>query len=828
MIRLIFLIIPLFIQQDCRSQNEVENPSKKYSPAMQRLLIKMVGTHLYNLYQWQNDYDSSIVLACEGEGLSHSLFVNESFDDGSPLPGKELIERNNIFEANQLLTTLRGEDRVKLLLQLGGYFLFKPGSDKKDMSNAHNYFMGASALSDSLGISKWKNGSRNMLGKYYYHVGDFSKSKSLLSEVVEACNNSGDTIAMAKALAERAACELFSDTGKLRDVTTALELFRKRDDKVGQIEMLSKLSEIHFIYGLWTETERELLEAVDLQIGIGFRHVHYYYNALAYIQDARGNSNIALSYANKAISTMEEINDRAFSSLFYFRKGNIYGDFGDWDRSAYWYRKSMASSDQANTNRLWYSSFVWLSANLVQMDKYKEALDLIDSITVRFPPFNPLDKMYLAYARGSSYYGLKQASLAEKNLAELAVITDQLSSQPQMYHDVYRIYSFTAFMYSSGGDMKKAKECLQKSLAIKPRSIDLDINLSLALTQFKIDSSEGKYLLAIRNYQRHEQLKDSVFNLKRTRQIDEMNIQYNVAQKEKDLQLLQNREQLQKAELSREKLTRNIIIIVSSLILILFALVYKRYQLKQRSNRLLQVQQKVIGQKNEALQRTINEKDDLLKEKEWLVREIHHRVKNNLQMVISLLNAQSEYLNHPSALHAIKESRERMQAIAILHQKLYQVEGGAKINMRAYITELVDNIQQGFDKSERIHFHVDVTDIGLDMSQSVPLGLILNEAITNAIKYAYPKNAKGIIRISLQQIEDQQLQLIIADQGGGLPEGFDIELNHSLGMQLIKLFAEQLEADLFFVNRNGLKIVLSFKSSEYSKASIANVTGITI
>src|SRR5450432_568359 len=158
MIRLIFLIILFFIQQDCRSQNEVENPSKKYNPAMQRLLIKIVGTHLYNLYQWQNDYDSSIVLACEGEGLSHSLFVNESFDDGSPLPGKELIERNNIFEAIQLLTTLRGEDRAKLLLQLGGYFLFKPGSDKKDMSNAHNYFMGASALSDSLGIPKWKNG----------------------------------------------------------------------------------------------------------------------------------------------------------------------------------------------------------------------------------------------------------------------------------------------------------------------------------------------------------------------------------------------------------------------------------------------------------------------------------------------------------------------------------------------------------------------------------------------------------------------------------------------------------------------------------------------
>ncbi len=147
--------------------------------------------------------------------------------------------------------------------------------------------------------------------------------------------------------------------------------------------------------------------------------------------------------------------------------------------------------------------------------------------------------------------------------------------------------------------------------------------------------------------------------------------------------------------------------------------------------------------------------------------------------------------------------------------------------MRSYIHELVDNIQQSFDKSERIHFQVDVADIGLDMSQSVPLGLILNEAITNAIKYAYPKNAKGSIQISLQQVEGRQLQLVIADRGKGLPEGFDIEHSHSLGMQLIKLFGEQLEGDLFLVNRNGLEIVLNFKIAEYKNVFTDKVTSVT-
>jgi two-component sensor histidine kinase len=827
MIRLIFLIILFLIQQDCKSQNEVKNPSLKYSPAMQKLLIKMLGTHLYNIYQWQIDYDSSIVLACEGEGLSHSLFVNESFDDGSPLPGKELIDRNHISGAIQLLTTLRGEDRIKLLLQLGGYFLFKPGSEQRDMSNAGNYLKEALALDDSLGIPKWKNGARSMLGKYYYQAGDFSKSKTYLSEVVDACIKSGDELALAKALAERGNYELFNDPSKLSDVTKALELFRKRDDKLGQIEMLSKVAEIHFIYGLWLDTEKELLEAVDLEKEIGFKHIHYYYNALAYFEEVRGNMNIALSYANKGIGAMEEINDRAFSSLFYFREGNIYGGFGDWDRSAYWYRKAMESSNQANTNRLWYSSFVWLSYDLASSEKYQEALDLIDSTTLKFPPLNPLDKLYLAYSRVLSYTGLKQASLAEKNLAVIDVIADQLSSQPQMFKDVSQIYAQIAFAYSSGGDMKKAKECLQKSLAFKTPSRDLWSNVSLAWVQFKLDSSEGKYLFAIRNYQRYEQLIDSGHNLQKTRQIDEMNIQFGVAQKEKDLQLLQNKAQLQRAELSREKLTRNIIIIASSLLLLLFVLVYNRYRLKQRSNKLLQHQQEIISQKNEVLQQTIEEKDTLLEEKEWLVREIHHRVKNNLQMVISLLNAQSEFLNHPSAVNAIRESRERMQAIAIIHQKLYQAEISSQINMRSYVNELVDNIRNSVVDGARIYFKAQVADIDLDISRSVPLGLILNEAITNAIKYAYPGDQKGDINISLQYTGAEQLQLKIADNGKGLPADVDTDHSNSLGLQLIKLFAEQLEADLCFINDNGLEIILNFKITEYNKVFTGKVTSVT-
>src|SRR4030095_8687122 len=185
--------------------------------------------------------------------------------------------------------------------------------------------------------------------------------------------------------------------------------------------------------------------------------------------------------------------------------------------------------------------------------------------------------------------------------------------------------------------------------------------------------------------------------------------QDSIKSKDKDILSLTQQNSLQQENLRQAKIIRNIIIVGIILAVIIIGLLYRQYMQKQRSNH-------AITQKNEQLQH-------LLTEKEWLVKEIHHRVKNNLQMVVSLLNAQTEFLVHPSAIDAIKESRERMQAIAIIHQKLYQLDNNTKVNMHLYIDELIDNIKYSFADSERIHFKVDVADISLDISQSVPLGL---------------------------------------------------------------------------------------------------------
>jgi two-component sensor histidine kinase len=212
----------------------------------------------------------------------------------------------------------------------------------------------------------------------------------------------------------------------------------------------------------------------------------------------------------------------------------------------------------------------------------------------------------------------------------------------------------------------------------------------------------------------------------------------------------------------------------------------------------------------------VNEKDALIKEKDWLVKEIHHRVKNNLQIVISLLSAQTEFLENPMALSAIQASRERMEAIAIIHQKLYQIENNTLIHIRGYIYDLVDNLQNSFANAGNIRFQLTIADIVLDISQSVPLGLILNEAITNTIKYAYRQDEHGTVRISLKPIDEERLELRIADSGKGFPANFDWKNSTSLGLQLINLLAQQLKGELYVINRNGLEIVLIFKPTWYT------------
>ena len=202
--------------------------------------------------------------------------------------------------------------------------------------------------------------------------------------------------------------------------------------------------------------------------------------------------------------------------------------------------------------------------------------------------------------------------------------------------------------------------------------------------------------------------------------------------------------------------------------------------------------------------------DRLIKEKEWLLKEIHHRVKNNLQIVMSLLNSQSVFIDNDAALTAIHDSERRVHAMALIHQKLYLSENISRIAMAEYIDELVSYVHDSFDIGNRVVFRQSVEPMNLDVSQAIPLGLIINEGIVNAIKYAFPNERKGIVTISLHYEDTGHLLLEISDNGIGLPSGLDIKQLNSLGLDMMQGLTKQLNGKFYMENNNGLNIKVRF------------------
>jgi two-component sensor histidine kinase len=248
------------------------------------------------------------------------------------------------------------------------------------------------------------------------------------------------------------------------------------------------------------------------------------------------------------------------------------------------------------------------------------------------------------------------------------------------------------------------------------------------------------------------------------------------------------------------------IVAIVALILLLITL-YSRWKINKKSSA-------VIASKNLHL-------EQLVGEKELLVKEIHHRVKNNLQTIISLLESQAFYLTD-EALEAVLDSQHRVHAMSIIHQKLYLIDNGTSINMQLYIKELVLYLSESFAINGRLSIATDIDSIDLDVSKAISVGLILNEAITNAMKYAFPSNRQGHITISLKTIYAESVLLKISDNGVGLPSELNELAPKSLGMKLMYGLSREIGGQLSITGTSGTEISLKFESSELVADTVAS------
>lgn len=772
---------------------------------------------------YRHNLDTALVLVGQAEALSQQLGYDRGQQEALFQRGKIFIKHERLDKVKRMLVGVSTVTRIRLLLELGKNKLRPTYSQEAQLDSALLLFSQAEGLSKRLGSQPWQQESQMMTGVTYVFKGDCKAGKAWFRRVIQARQRAGDQAGELRAWLRWAVTQYseWKFCENLDSLSRAFALTRQLGDWPREILLLSLVGYQYSFAGKQEQANPAVLKALVFQKAIGYPALNRTYHALleenpylSWTQLANlSNVNYSLADLNAQANNtnkdllynLEAIKDAERSGLWeeldwpYFYIGNIYFELEQYGKSLAYYKQSLAVSHRKGVAVVHVSLIRRMAQPLIKEGQARQALQLLTDFTNQHLPLSYENKVSITAGFGQCYAALGRNKLAEKYFLEAVAwgIKDSELSGPYTWRYISEFYVATA-------QYAKAAPYLRRMAALIAIGLMRPVEkLNLYLLQFKVDSAQANHPAALHHYQRYTALKDSLLNEKSSQQIAELDVRYQTRQKEQALQLRQKDIRLLTQQSHAQQTQRNAFIGGTLLLAALLGLGVNRYRLKQRSNQLLQTQQDQIHHKNEALQR-------LLEEKERLLKEIHHRVKNNLQVVMSLLNAQASYIADDLALSAIQQSQHRVQAMALIHQKLYQAEGLARIPMAAYIQELVAYLHDSYEYSQPISFELQVEPIELDITQAVPLGLIINEALTNALKHAFPHQRSGMVRVELKEPQAGEYELVVADDGVGLPADFAAEQSRSLGLTLIRGFSEQLEGQLCISPQPGLRISLQF------------------
>ena len=337
-------------------------------------------------------------------------------------------------------------------------------------------------------------------------------------------------------------------------------------------------------------------------------------------------------------------------------------------------------------------------------------------------------------------------------------------------------------LYLKLKDYIKANDYCQRAFALAEELSDLSTQEETCQCLYKSNKALGNYEAALRYFEEAIVYRDSLLNEENIKQFTALEMSYEF---EKEQELLEIQAQSSRRYYQTLTGTLSLVLLTSIAIALLL---YRLTRTRRSANEQLQG-------KNEQISRA-------LEEKEMLLREIHHRVKNNLQVISSLLSLQGRQVVDPIAQQAIQEGKNRVKSMALIHQDLYQEENLVGVSAQKYIEKLTQSLVNSYQISaDKIQVKTDIDAIDLDVDTVIPLGLILNELISNALKYAFVEEQEGELMVSLKQV-DQSLELKVKDNGKGLPDNFSPEKSTGLGYRLIQAFTKKLKGQLEMLPSN--------------------------
>ncbi len=490
----------------------------------------------------------------------------------------------------------------------------------------------------------------------------------------------------------------------------------------------------------------------------------------------------ALEYTHKGLDIYDSLHLLEKTSNTYTNLGIIFQLNNDFEKALSNYQKAIdtAPDYKKNVKR----SLVNIATIYNKQHKYDSALSIYTMAQVAMEKENDIYGLSIIHNNiGDVYFSLKQYPKAADQFRKAIDYKKQINNKQGQAIASKNLAEVLLKM----GNIKEANTWVIKSLELSKEVNSKKQILDALLLSAKINQEAGSHSTANKFYSDYILLKDSLDNAEQIKAIEEIQEKYQSEHQQKEIAELEIKNKQSQLEMEKGNNQRNILLFV--IVLTLVFAVFLTYSILNNKK-----SQRILAQKNELIQLALGDKETLLK-------EIHHRVKNNLQIISSLLSLQTRYISDEKAIQAVNEGKNRVKSMALIHQKLYQKDNLTGIEMDDYIQHLVESLFVSYGiSSNKIKFTTDIAPIRLDVDTAIPLGLILNELVSNALKHAF-KNDGGELLIELKE-KNKKLHFKIKDNGKGVSEK-DKDKKEGFGLRLINSLARKLKATVSLDSAHG-------------------------
>ena len=553
------------------------------------------------------------------------------------------------------------------------------------------------------------------------------------------------------------------------------------------------------------------------------------YNALGNLNLGRSDFKQAASNYNDALFYQQKMKNAGGITSALNNIGKTLENVGSYDKAIEYYLKALKINKDNNLERKVALNLLNISMAYIYQEDYNMPIPYLDeagalailktnlSLQSNYTNQLGLVKMKLADYDSAIYYFNKTIEIDKERGRSYATALHNMSEtyflkgeNPKAYAiakeglEMKRVggdkasiifsLHFLARIHNALEQHKTALEYSQEAYALSKEINHKDREQKSMEYLSESYQGLGDYKNAWKYRVQFEALKDSLFNIQKAEQMAAMAALYETEKKQQTIELQQSDLKVKEASLSLAESTNNRLLIGVVAAVIAGLSMLLAFVIKLRSSKKLEQQKLEIEAKNN--------------ENETLLKEIHHRVKNNLQIISSILNIQSRNLEDQIAKDAVNEGRSRIKSMSLIHEKLYGNNQLSVINMKEYIEELNDFLFSSYKPKNEVKRNIDIDALDLDIDTAVPIGLILNELISNSLKYAF-NHQDGELKISLKSEADSHT-LSVMDSGPGLPS--DFRTKKSMGMRLVNALTEQINGILEISEQPGTSFTLKFTS----------------